>query len=325
MNSELPSYLQRHEVDSIEEREIDLLLLLEFHGSPQFRQFVLDRATGKKEGEFVGAWRGVFDTSEGETDVLLLSKATDGKRMAVLIEDKINAPFQINQARRYRARGTIGIAEGVWDEFCTCLCAPSLFLTPHQGSGEWDVLLSFETIVAWLEPKTNSDPRAKFLLRALEKAVGKFKSGGFVPDERAIDFWRSYRAICHAHYADLDMRPLGLAQSRNEPWPNFGIGQFPINVRLEHKPWKGRVDLSFSNVSSDVAASKIGHLIKPPMRLVKAGSSTAIRLSVRSLQHLESFNSQEQIVRESFDAVRTLLRFWLSSGAQLQQSLAEES
>ncbi len=47
------------------------------------------------------------------------------------------------------------------------------------------------------------------------------------------------------------MTPLSDVQSRNDPWPRFAAGTLPPSIRLEHKPWKGRVDMTFKGLAYD--------------------------------------------------------------------------
>jgi hypothetical protein len=122
-NGELPKSLQRPPLDGIEERELDLLLLLELHTSPTFRDLVFKQVTRCSERKFVGAWRSVSNHL-GETDLLLLSEVEGKGRVAIMIEDKIDASFQHEQAERYRQRGQQGVAYGMWDLFYTCLFCP---------------------------------------------------------------------------------------------------------------------------------------------------------------------------------------------------------
>jgi hypothetical protein len=55
----LPADLQRSALDTIEERELDLLFLQEFHTSPTLRAFFFRRVARDDESRFVGAWRGI--------------------------------------------------------------------------------------------------------------------------------------------------------------------------------------------------------------------------------------------------------------------------
>src|ERR1700693_2158188 len=95
--SDFGAYLQR-----VDERDIDLLLMEEFHVSPDFVTWFCERV-GLKDIEFGGAWHSLTD-EDGETDVLLRVRSGD-TRMAVLIENKIAAPEQPEQDARYHLRG----------------------------------------------------------------------------------------------------------------------------------------------------------------------------------------------------------------------------
>jgi hypothetical protein len=326
MDRPIPEFLTRSALDSIEERELDLLLLTELHGSPDFRQFVVQKATGRAEQAFQGAWRSVFD-SLGETDVLLLSDVEGIGRVAFMIEDKIDAVFQDRQAERYRARGAAGVAEGAWDTFRTCLCAPALFIEPYRALGEWDCFLTLEDIIAWLDSRLLNDARGAFFSAALTRATGKFTKGGFVADERASAFWQAYQAFCLRTYPDVELAPLRPVQSKNPPWPRFAVSRLPSDVRLEYKSWKGHVDLTLNERPIDAMRALIGHLCDPPIILQPAGGSTALRLVVPILNHLESFAGQEESAHMSFRAVQALLRQWptirnVVSGPQIQESSA---
>ncbi len=129
----------------VQEHHIDFLLEEEFAASPEFLTFILNAAS-KNRGE---SWetglpapssepncssiRSVT-TDQGETDVLVIYQSTEVfGRVAILIEDKIRAGFQPNQAERYRMRGEKGKSSQLWDHFWTCLIAPERYATHNEG------------------------------------------------------------------------------------------------------------------------------------------------------------------------------------------------
>jgi hypothetical protein len=116
-------------LDSIQERDLDLLLMIALNGSGMFRNAFICKATGEMSAAFEKAWRGRADHN-GETDVTVVYTDSDGSRAAVLIENKIDAPFQKDQAKRYRERGELGVSNGDWTRFKTCLCAPKAYASP---------------------------------------------------------------------------------------------------------------------------------------------------------------------------------------------------
>jgi hypothetical protein len=110
-------------LDSIQERDLDLLLMIALNGSETFGNAFIHRITGKTPTGFEKAWRGLADHN-GETDVTVVYTDSDGSRAAILIENKIDAPFQKDQAKRCWERGELGVNNGDWTRFKTCLCAP---------------------------------------------------------------------------------------------------------------------------------------------------------------------------------------------------------
>ncbi len=82
------------------ERDIDLLLAEEFSVHPAFATWVLTKT------KFAGQEAAVVDVHvsradvQGESDLIVVFARPTGDRFAILIEDKLNAPLQPDQADR---------------------------------------------------------------------------------------------------------------------------------------------------------------------------------------------------------------------------------
>jgi hypothetical protein len=87
---------------TVVERDIDLLLMEEFHLSEDFVCWFCGKI-GFDAVTFAGAWHSVSDT-DGQTD-LLLRVLREERRVGVLIENKVGAPEQDLQGERYHLRG----------------------------------------------------------------------------------------------------------------------------------------------------------------------------------------------------------------------------
>jgi hypothetical protein len=99
---------------TVEERDIDLLLMEEFHVSSAFVSwFAVQVRVG--DATFAGAWHSVSDT-DGETD-LLLRVVSGGTRTAILIQNKVAAPEQSRQDERYHIRGARSRDAGLLDVY----------------------------------------------------------------------------------------------------------------------------------------------------------------------------------------------------------------
>ena len=145
--------ISRRSIDSVTEREFDLLLLILLHTSPAFRTFLVSKIVGVDRFEFLGAWRGVYGNL-GESDLLVLLRDTNSCLDALMIEDKIDASFQPNQAGRYRHRGEQGRVLEQWERFVTCVCAPKAYAEPVG----WDAILTYEEIAE--NPATTRYPNS---------------------------------------------------------------------------------------------------------------------------------------------------------------------
>ncbi|MPW28420.1 hypothetical protein F9L16_05315 [Agarivorans sp. B2Z047] len=99
--------------DSIKERDIDLLLIEELHIEPSFQQFIFESLIPQQKSvSFIGAWHPV-STHNGESDVIVIFSDENGKIVALLIENKINASAQYRQGERYIERSKEGTKNGI--------------------------------------------------------------------------------------------------------------------------------------------------------------------------------------------------------------------
>lgn len=305
----LPPELQRSPIESVWESDLDFAVVCGLHASHSFRRVFLDLVLpGSDFREFIGAWRSVCDPVLGESDIVVLFQNPAGERKALLIEDKIGAAFQPEQAGRYRDRGKNGISDGVWHSFSTCLLGPKAYLLGSES--KWDCLLSIDDLVEALEQANNESPLDFFLRVTLSMCINKYEAKGVVADERAIAFWRGYTEFCTEKFADLAMSGLGPIQSKAPPWPRFNAKALGSKVRLEHKPTQGYVDLTFNFASESVVRQELQHELTMSRFVRRVGSSVALGIQVPKVNHLEAIHPQMGAVERALHAARDLLEVW---------------
>jgi len=166
--------LPRTVFESLDERDIDLLVLEELHASPDFLSWWLERVGVVGEPlatKFIGAWHSVSHPTLGESDLLLLVGDGNGKRYAVLTENKIDAPPQAQQGERYRQRGTAGVEDGLWHDFRTCIIAPKRYLTSSNDVMHYDAQIPYEDIKSWFLSHFHDSKRGTYKVRLLEAAI----------------------------------------------------------------------------------------------------------------------------------------------------------
>ena len=163
---------------SVEERDVDLLLMEEFHVTEEFTAWFCAQL-GLRNATPIAAWHSVSD-AEGETD-LLLQVIVDGRKIGVMIENKIGAPEQDRQADRYHLRGRRYCEEGKFHNYVTVICAPERYLTGLPDKSPYHHRVSYESIIEWFA--SCEGPRAAWRCKVMQEAVGtgatRLYDGGF--------------------------------------------------------------------------------------------------------------------------------------------------
>ena len=126
------------------ERDVDLLLAEEFAVNPRFAEDFKSRT------KFAGKSGGVVDVrvsksnNLGESDLIVVYVSDYGERFALLIEDKVDAPLQHEQAARYRLRAERDRRSGIYSDYEVLLCAPRFYIENCPDPGNFDHKISLE-------------------------------------------------------------------------------------------------------------------------------------------------------------------------------------
>ena len=241
-------------IRTIKEWHVDFVLLMLIHGSAAFRRFLLERfdIDAEPDAGFLGASHSVTDWENRESDLELLFRRSDGARVGVLLEDKIDARFSGDQDDRYQRRAALGVREGLWEEAISCLVAPAGYLADSAES-DWDFRLALEDVAGWLGQQAD-DPYAAVFARvldsALEKKAGKSKVKELSDEISA--FFADYAEHCDLHCPEVRMHPVKLAKTYNAyNWIWFG------SSRQRKRPCLGSLTL---RSASRPDPSNISHL-----------------------------------------------------------------
>ncbi len=309
-------------LDQVLERDVDLIFLSALFVSESFRAFVLEAVIGWTKSHNLIRTRVSHTDDAGETDVLLVVDLEDSDRLAVMIEDKISAPFQPAQADRYRQRGDQGIQAGQWTKFATCLCAPESYLATARPAKEWDAYIALEGICDWASG--SRDRFHEFVGAICREAIAKREARMKEISVEATAFWHAYRQLAGELLPDVGISRLPGAVSAASPWPQFGASILPADMSLEHKPQQGRVDLTLSKASVETLKERIPVALPFDIKSAKAGGSAALRIAVPRIDHLRPFDEQQEEVLSVFAAVERLLAIGRAVGSRGEMSHAEE-
>ena len=305
-------------VASIAERDVDLLIMEELSVSIEFREWFSSRVFGEPMYQSeLGAWHSVSDAQLGESDIIFLFEAIGGPRTAILIENKIDAPPQPKQGERYRLRGEKGLKEGYWENFKTCVIAPSKYLKSTKHSEIYDSEVSYEEILAYFQsrsPRSDRFPyKAKILLEGIEQ-----NRRGYQPEfnEKITEFVADYFSYCSGGYAHLGMqeakpRPAG------STWIMFYPKSLPKEITLVHQLTAGFVKVFFNGKAEFFDKLKDKYSLKLPTgaSIEVAGKSVAISIEIQKLNPLSvSFSEQKEEVTQALQQLSVLEKLVVENG-----------
>ena len=303
-------------VESINERDIDFLLLEELRVSPEFRDWISSRVFGRPIFKtFNGAWHSVVDANLGESDLIFIFEAEDSTSTAILIENKINAEAQPNQGKRYTERGEKGKAEGYWQEYQTCLIAPRKYLESPAQTESYDCQIPYEEVIAYFTARRTVDARHNHRAIMVFEAV-KQQRRGYQPktNDQMTEFVLDYWKFAQANYRGLVM-PEPKPRAAGNTWIFFYPSGYPKSVDVVHQLTGGYIKVFFKGMASEF--SRIEALYTdmsssfPGLEVELTGKSVAITIPVAPVKPLET----------AFDAVKDSINAALSVADRLAQEV----
>lgn len=293
-----------HYLASVSERDVDLLLMEEFHASDKFVAWFCEQV-GLVDTRADGAWHSVAD-ADGETDLLLRVVVGD-RRVGLLIENKIGAPEQHQQAERYHLRGVRAREAGKFDEFATVICAPTRYLTTLNKTSVYQHMVPYEEIAVWFasQPGRRAAWRSQVIREAIEQSRRGYQ---VIPHAGHTAFHRAYwRYVVQNHPHILMAQPMR-EQGKNSTWIVLKGIQFPKRVQLDHFPSKGVLRLCFFRRTIDEAFA-IRKEWPEDIQVRQIGGSVTLALAVPPINMSAPFGTQRAAVDDVLRAAYRLMIF----------------
>lgn len=305
---------------SVRELHIDLLFLEEFYSSESFREWFITNTIGTENlvKDILRTEHSVFEL-ERESDLEIAFGGTKGE-VLFLIENKINAQFQPNQAEDYKNRGIEYIRRGKCVEFYTILFAPENYIRMIKSNHPFDFYISFENVISYFKTQDRMGQRANYKINVLKKAIEKYQnqylrssssSSEYQPSEvnqGITQFWKRYWEDIVVRHPDISMPKPG----EKGPAATFiGLGKkaLPTNVIIYHKFVHGFVDLQFEKIG-DRAEAFIDHMkdhIEEEMTILRSGkSAVVIRMEVPKINPHKFYEELQEEVFLAQDSAKTL-------------------
>ena len=296
------------------ERDIDLLLLEEFQSSPSFLLWFTESILGKGTPAlaFVSARRSVR-YAFGEIDLEIVLTEPSGKEVRLLIENKVSANFQPNQAERYHESGSSHVSSKKASVYHTVLIAPAEYFGKNQSTKGFNQTCTYEAIRQWFKDATELGVRRNYKVALLSSAIDK-GTLNYQPLEDApvTEFWQAYYEMAKELAPELEMVP-PVGKPSGAGFIYFRPREIlPPGFDICHKFKKSHVDLhikGYGNRLNDVTKSLSLHF-RGGMKPYSAGVSAAIRMEVPRLDPGRPFSDQEAEARAGLEAAMELLNWF---------------
>lgn len=287
--------------EKVFERDIDMLIINKFINDNSFKDFFLSKIN-LNNYQVVHIDHSLMD-NDGESDITVIM-SNDNKRIALLIEDKINARAMPNQKERYDKRGKKGIQDGVYDEYYVFLVAPLDYLKNNLEAKKYENTISYESLLKLLY---NDQYAISLITEALSK---KKKEYSVIENKQITLFWKKYYDYMKEHYPQLDMNKIDTPKGSKAIWPHILT---PIkNIYILHKSNLGYMDLTFKGLGDNYYQfqNMIGDLLDKDMTIHQTGKSLVIRLHVPVIDFNNSFDDYIDEIDLSLKNASKLLKLF---------------
>ena len=284
-------------VESVQERDIDLLIIEELNVSLEFCDWFVNQLGLEKPSSKIKAFRSISDYGLGETDILI-SYQTRSKTKFILVENKIDASFQDNQFERYKERGDNYVNNNKCDEYQIVLIAPRSYC---ETQSSFSSFISYESIKKFFtdQNEARSNYKGEILSIAIEKERRGYKAINSIPVQA---FWKSYYEFKNSNYKGFRMNKPDVVPY-NSDWIQL-LSERIRGVTFYHKLEKGFIDATIKE-NPDLK-SKLPNWIE----IVEHKKSISFRVKCCELNRTKSFSAQIEKVSDCFDKL-IKLESWL--------------
>jgi hypothetical protein len=309
-------------IPTADEKMIDFAFLELLIVDQSFRHWVCERVLGGRH-ELVTARHSVNETSSGETDIECVWRDEDGGHVAVLIENKVYAPFMPNQLERYQSRAQDGILSGKWRGSVVVLLAPRKYLenmSPVEA-GFTDAMISHENVLEWLRAQDRPDLAFKIML--MERSVFFSKKGyQKLADAAMTEFWRACWHRTTGQIGTIRMDEPGI-KGKNSSWMDFRAPWEAPKCKIYYKFQKGTVELVVKTRNCVALVEALQPLLSPDMRVVAKASEVAVEIKAPVINHHRVFSSLEPDLLVADAGLLELYTLSVSQGYREAVALAD--
>lgn len=281
--------------ENVLERDIDMLIMRRFEKNdiPFIKIFASKVGIDWNKYKVVSIEHSVM-TSDGESDVVIIA-SYDQKKIAFLIEDKIDAVAQIDQSKRYEIRANKCVENGEFDEYFIFIVAPQKYLDGNQEAAKYPNKVSYEEIREVLDDG--------FEAALVDKALDESKHG-YVPieDRYVTEFWNHLYDYVDNRFPDTFNinGKKGESRGTSAQWITINSGH---GTSIKIKANSGYVDLEllgYADKFIEFSKANQDYLDKKRLCVRVASKSLAIRKYIEPIDFSQDFYEQEKNVEDAF-------------------------
>ena len=311
-SNDLPENQKKYPYITARESEVDSIVVEEIFCSKDFQNWLLSKVSLKENSKLIGAWKNVRPANFGECDIVV-EFIENGKKIAILIEDKIFAPEQPRQAERYHKTGKFLVEEGEINQYITCLLSPKDYFKEGAPMEKYDKKITYEELLEWFEQQDDSK-RMRVKQMVIQNCIDKAKTG-FIQniDEKTNNFYEYYEMMGQQNNPELEFKykkPFTKDQSFVDIKPEI----FSQNITIIHKGKDGFVDLQISKIDIDEFRKFMKNKLREGMTIKKTGKSFSVRILVSKLPKISSMEKFEMYgdqIADALNAASRLMQWYL--------------
>lgn len=286
-------------LECVNERDIDLLILEELNVSPDFVLWFAEKS-GQTLSDFIKAEaRHSISEENGESDIVLEVHTQTGQ-YTFLIENKIDASAQPEQAKRYMERAAKCHATVV-------IVAPVEYLEVNAEACKYPHKISYEDIADFFKNQNNQ--RGIYRARVLQDAIRKARRGYTAKENKDVTlFWGKYYDELRNYIPDADMPKPGVKPAQSD-WPNVKFPKcLPAKWVFVHKMSQGHMDLvtTMTDVDSECFQNILESLQCRAVELIKVGKNYTFRTEVPPIDRMGCFEEQIENLHLCFDVMKAV-------------------
>lgn len=298
-------------VESIRERDVDLILLEELSTDNSFCEWFIRELDLPSITSVNGAWRSISAFGLGETDILFSYNSND-KKIFVLIENKLDTSFQNDQFNRYTKRAEEYLTRKECDNAFAILMAPKLFC---ENQNDFENYLTYESVAQRLE--FVGSKRNLFKSNLLQIATEKLRRGYQPVNSIPVQhFWHSYWQYKEEHFPSLIMKKPDIVP-HNSDCPMLYDNSLK-DIVFYHKLGQGNTDATFKGFPEEIEY-KIKEYLPAWATFKKHSKSFSIRVFSGKIDRTKEFDKQIANVEKGLKNLERI-RNWIIENKELLQN-----